>query len=684
MGKHNKSRDCPAVGRVIKGDECGSNRGTNYRCPPDCPHCPWTVANYDQMLEIERRLEKKTLDFLAETIGGAELVRRMGFDVDAEADEEDEDGRELRIQGNVYRELFLEEHRPGMKLFDLWREAGWKGLRNDEVFLAGFMAQSHAAVLEVRRVLDGLRSECIDLLDEREEPFVICDRGLAASAGQYQTFICWLLPGPFFHRLQGIAWPLALSHEPGRDVVRRHAEQLGAPPWGDASFTAWLGRNITALREALHEEERGRFSAMLRATDVKQCVATYRFEGIAEDLGLTGREDFDEVPPDAADVEKRGPHRLFVWLRAGASKPWESRLPAALQGGTGLPGTPIWGQMRLFPGRIELSAMTGMHFGAMKDMAEEFFGDRLELEREFVADLARQAAEEKGPAGDVRPSSGLTVSTSLAPEGVDLTALGKQVMDGHYTNFLENPVPALDGLTPREAAKRPDMRKRLVSLMKGHLQSVDTMARGKGSAPYDLGWVLEELGLTELVAAPRRPASPPGPAAPLTPRKNWWREISMKELMACLDESPPSGSHADDVLDAMPELVDYLNDAAAPFENDHAQRALFLLVALVLRCVVPPGVQPEPVGYDAMQMEARILTRQLEAAESIETFLPAMLDASPQPAVLRLAFSFMVKASTEDFGPASELFRQIEPEDGIMLVLELEALLRCLRRSALG
>ena len=53
MGKIEKFRECPAVGRRIKPIECGQNRRKNYACPAECSYCPWTVANYDDFLEIE-------------------------------------------------------------------------------------------------------------------------------------------------------------------------------------------------------------------------------------------------------------------------------------------------------------------------------------------------------------------------------------------------------------------------------------------------------------------------------------------------------------------------------------------------------------------------------------------------------------------------------------------------------
>ena len=77
MAKADKLRDCPAVGRKITAPECGSNRGTRYDCPPDCPYCPWTVGNYDQLLEISRKFDGKLMDFYGKTVGAPSVLQRL-------------------------------------------------------------------------------------------------------------------------------------------------------------------------------------------------------------------------------------------------------------------------------------------------------------------------------------------------------------------------------------------------------------------------------------------------------------------------------------------------------------------------------------------------------------------------------------------------------------------------------
>jgi len=67
----------------------------------------------------------------------------------------------------------------------------------------------------------------------------------------------------------------------------------------------------------------------------------------------------------------------------------------------------------------------------------------------------------------------------------------------HYEKFIDEQIPALDNLTPRQAAKDPKMRPKLIGLMKQHLKSIDIQNKEKGLG-LDISWMLDELGLVEL------------------------------------------------------------------------------------------------------------------------------------------------------------------------------------------
>ena len=663
MGKADRLRDCPAAGRSIDGQECGSKRGTKYACPLTCPYFPWTVENYDQALEIARRFDGKLLDFFGRTVGRSAVMQRLRPEA-----VKDEVG-EMEFVQRCYREFYRAEVRPGKTLFDVWRDEGWAGLRNDEIFLAGHAVRTRATVVEVRRVIDDLQCECVDLLAGDGAPFTVCDRGLAGGARQYQAFCAWLTPGPFFERVQGVAFPLPLSPESARSVALRHIELLGGPVEGAAEITAWLGDNMADLVRSVNGESAARMERVWQNLDVKQCVATYRFKGEVEDLGLSGREDFDEIPPDAEEIAGRGPHRCFVWLRAGPSQAWEKFLPESLQGGGIGPGVGMWGHLRIFDGRAEISAMSAMHFEPMKEMLAEFFGDRFVFEKEFVADIAKQT----GPGRQVARFG----DRSAGPEAAmspGMVEAAQSFIRSHYGKFLREPVPALDGLTPREAAAKPEMRGRLVDLMKGHLQSVDDLGRRNGVI-YDIGWVLEDLGLHELAAAPHSSALLPRP-------RHWWRVLGEDDVVRVLED--PGRMNDQSLSLSAPELVDHIDDFAGRLELSDGERALTLMLAgMVLEALLPPDMDPPYIDHEEMENESVEIFRRLTEVDDHSERLTDLVDGSSQPALIGTLAAIAASAA---LGKEKVLrpFGRVRPGMAVVIVVEIEALIRCLRRSALG
>lgn len=69
------------------------------------------------------------------------------------------------------------------------------------------------------------------------------------------------------------------------------------------------------------------------------------------------------------------------------------------------------------------------------------------------------------------------------------------VLDEHYRTTLDQPVPALGDLTPREAARQADQRERLIAWLK-ELES--STARALDMAYYDFTWMWRELGVDRL------------------------------------------------------------------------------------------------------------------------------------------------------------------------------------------
>jgi hypothetical protein len=74
----------------------------------------------------------------------------------------------------------------------------------------------------------------------------------------------------------------------------------------------------------------------------------------------------------------------------------------------------------------------------------------------------------------------------------------------HYRTWLDEPIPALDGRTPRDAAREDALRPKLVDLVRG-LEGTYQAALRSGEPAYDPSWMWSELGLDDRAGPPHPP-----------------------------------------------------------------------------------------------------------------------------------------------------------------------------------
>jgi hypothetical protein len=72
----------------------------------------------------------------------------------------------------------------------------------------------------------------------------------------------------------------------------------------------------------------------------------------------------------------------------------------------------------------------------------------------------------------------------------------REYMDRHYRETLDAPVPALGGKSPRQAARTPAGRKKVIEWLK-LIENRSGRNTGSPIAEYDFGWMWAELGLQE-------------------------------------------------------------------------------------------------------------------------------------------------------------------------------------------
>jgi hypothetical protein len=87
------------------------------------------------------------------------------------------------------------------------------------------------------------------------------------------------------------------------------------------------------------------------------------------------------------------------------------------------------------------------------------------------------------------PSRRRTAEPADTPEAAQLVLEFKR---RHYATWLDEPIPALGGLTPREAVRRRASRRRLELLLQDMEQAEARAPAGQG---FDFAWVRGELGM---------------------------------------------------------------------------------------------------------------------------------------------------------------------------------------------
>jgi hypothetical protein len=87
-------------------------------------------------------------------------------------------------------------------------------------------------------------------------------------------------------------------------------------------------------------------------------------------------------------------------------------------------------------------------------------------------------------------------SSGLAPD--EERAVIHANLDQHYVNLLDQPVPALGNVSPRRAAQTKKGREKLVAWLKYLENAASQYAAGSPMAGYDMRWMWQELGVTDL------------------------------------------------------------------------------------------------------------------------------------------------------------------------------------------
>ena len=510
-------RPCPALGRGITSQACGAKRLTEIQCPADCRFNPFASFNHAVVAAIQEGFRDKVIEYATRALGP-----RLCVPIAAMAYADDPASRDDPAPGFHQLVQYGLKHgrdAAGRPMLEGWRAEGFRGLSNDERFLAEAYGKACVTVVEVRRVRPGGEMEAVDLWSEPGRSMRVIDPDFARGSGRFDLVLCWFLPLLDHFLLVGPG-PVRLPRDlfPGWENGVRSAFREAEERQPGLSFGEFLAGTYMTQARAIEKLWSAQRDAWLRQLDLSRSVARFRLEAPHARVlsALRGRLELKETEPQGGDGFD-APLQQFLWQRCEEADAVEPEPPSSMRdwcpdevsGGLGL--------LRLYENRLVLETLSRRKLAFAKQQLEGWFGSQLQLELEAVDDLGKRMADRFAGNSSVAPvstspeasrlrmfASGSTgrgaekVPTGRAEDPRLATAYLRERLESRYRGFLDAPQAELGNRTPREAAVQQEWRPQLIELMKQRVQGVEMQNRQR-AAGFSLDWALEELGLTELL-----------------------------------------------------------------------------------------------------------------------------------------------------------------------------------------
>lgn len=145
-------------------------------------------------------------------------------------------------------------------------------------------------------------------------------------------------------------------------------------------------------------------------------------------------------------------------------------------------GRTVLGSVKIVGDALVLSTNSKERAERGRDLLLSHLGDMVGRPLTSHQDLEKMLEER---------SDSVPVKSELPPE-VAMQVI-RSYLDDHYRRALDDPLPVLDGKSPRQAVKTKKGRERVIDWLKKLENSEARRAAGQGQEPYDTSWLWREL-----------------------------------------------------------------------------------------------------------------------------------------------------------------------------------------------
>lgn len=494
-GKRAK-RPCPALIRPICSLCCATRRNLEIECSPDCSYNPYSPAGYDLWLKLDGRIVPRLIEKVMDEFGRDRFRKEM--ERYPSYDPEDEQAVSVAFEWAVWHMLQVEKDGGGRTLAERWEEEKWIGLEADQAQMMKYRRHTFITVIEIQRFLDHQRMECLDLFDPLSKPFILVDRTLPGQMVRFSRLFGRLTHYPHFSRPGVIALPLPeiIRDEFIEEIWRCSGQDPDS--FDERIIKEYMADNFFGLVKLIFERPGEKMKEMLRGLDFHHCTAEYMLRVPRDEIEaiLETKPDFRRSDREPEDGDPPGTG-YYDWLRDGESRTLEKEMIAAFRHRPGIGQVGTLGNLKLVDDRLILETFSRQKYRFARKMLNKYFKGKLDFQEEKIVNLAEQVAMEREDGdGEEPPRRREGAEDEVSPE--IKAEMMEQFYRERYTRILDEEIPALNGLTPRQAAADPLHRPLLVELMKSHLYGIE-MKNREERMKINIDFALRELGLEELI-----------------------------------------------------------------------------------------------------------------------------------------------------------------------------------------
>lgn len=493
-------RYCSASLENICSRCCGVMRNKIYICSSSCKHNPFGEKSYDLFCQLEKKWTKKAIHLIMLNISKSKYQKAA---------------KKILHENNeaficVLHHYLLNHHitKKGISLGQQWLDENYPPLNNDEILITKNKLKSYTTIIEIQNIINNYSVECIDIFDTEKKKFIVYDKMNASNSVRFSKMLVLLTHQQFYSRIEGIGIliPENISDDFINYIIKKTFDSYGNA--NKEHISKYVTENFSNCVGMIHKMLDKQYKKMLKNIDFHQCIAWYKIIGKRDEIIdiLNNKPDFEYDNQKLNDGDPIGTE-YYTWLRLGESQKIEDNMitPIKYQANDQSEMIGGLGKIVLQPEYFIIEMLSKQKYYFALEMVEKYFGGKLKKEKEIINDLAKQMLNKKleNDENDNNDYGENSLENTASPDTYEVPfEIQKELIQkshkSHYNNLLDEKIPMIDNMTPREAANIPAMRPKLIELFKLHINGIERDNKDRG---FDLNidWVLKELGLNELI-----------------------------------------------------------------------------------------------------------------------------------------------------------------------------------------